>query len=102
MNQGTDIQKIDKNVQWDMGQRIQKARMKRGLSGADIGAYLDISTNQVSRIENGRAKCTLEHIFILTQLLECSADYLLFGIELQPNFSPAQVQCINALIASFS
>ena len=32
---------------WEIGQRIQNKRIEKGMSGADIGAYLDINTNQV-------------------------------------------------------
>ena len=94
----TEIKKID---HWAIGQRIQEMRIKREMSGADIAAYLDITTNQVSRIENGRAKCTLEHLFALTQILDCSADYLLFGIEPSSKYTKAQMACIDALISSF-
>lgn len=86
---------------WDIGQRIQKMRLKREMSGAYIAAYLDITTNQLSRIENGRAKCTLEHLFTLTQLLDCSADFLLYGIEPSSKYTKAQMACIDAMIASF-
>ena len=86
---------------WEIGQRIQNKRIEKGLSGADVGAYLDISTNQVSRIENGRAKCTLEHLFILSQIFDCSADYLLFGKTDSPSYTKEQIACINAMVASF-
>lgn len=102
MVQEMEIKKIDTDIQMQIGQRIQKLRMERALSGADVGAYLDISANQVSRIETGKAKCSLEHIFILSQLLDCSADFLLFGKKDTQRFSQEQVACIWALVKSFS
>ena len=86
---------------WKIGQRIQNKRIEKGLSGAELGAYLDVSANQISRIENGRAKCTIEHLFVLAQVLDCSADYLLYGKEDVPSYTKEQVACIDALVASF-
>lgn len=94
----TEVKEIN---HWAIGQRIQEMRIKREMSGADIAAYLDITTNQVSRIENGRAKCTLEHLFILAQVLDCSADFLLYGTEPSSKYTKAQMACIDAMIASF-
>jgi DNA-binding Xre family transcriptional regulator len=100
--QESEIRKFNQNMQIQIGQRIQEIRLGKGLFGADVGAYLDISPNQVSRIETGKAKCSLEHIVILCQLLDCSADYLLLGEEKIQNFTQEQVACLNALINSFS
>lgn len=94
----SDVKKMDN---WAIGQRIQEMRLKRNMTGADLAAYLDINTNQVSRIENGRAKCTLEHLFVLTQILDCSADFLLYGTESSSKYTKAQIACIDAMLASF-
>ena len=51
------------------------------MTGAELATYLSITSNQISRIETGKVKCRLEHIFILCQIFDCSADYLLFGDE---------------------
>lgn len=64
------------------------------MTGAELGTYLSVNANQVSRIETGKVKCKLEHIFILCQVLECSADYLLFGTEERDNLSDKQMKCI--------
>lgn len=102
MHQQLDIKKIDEKTQWEIGQRIQNARIEKELSGADLGAYLEISANQVSRIENGRAVCTIQHMFILAQLLDVSVDYLLFGKEKIQNVTPQQMESIKNLIAQFT
>lgn len=102
MEHGSDVKKLDETVRMQVGQRIQDTRIKQGLSGADMGAYLDISANQVSRIETGKAKCSLEHIFILAQVLNCSADYLLFGKKELPTISQEQVDLISELYRSIT
>ena len=63
----------------EIGQRIQKLRMEHGVTAVDMSELLGITSNQLSRIENGRTKCKLEHIFVLAQIFSCSSDYLLFG-----------------------
>ena len=63
----------------EIGQRIQKLRMEHGVTAVDMSELLGITSNQLSRIENGRTKCKLEHIFALAQMFNCTSDYLLFG-----------------------
>ena len=74
-----DVMALDEIQRMNIGMRIQEQRIKCGMSGAMLGAYLGINQNQVSRIETGKAKCSLEHLFVIAQVLNCSADYLLFG-----------------------
>lgn len=73
------IREYDNQVALAIGQRIQKLRMEHGVTAVDMSELLGITSNQLSRIENGRTKCKLEHIFVLAQMFNCSSDYLLFG-----------------------
>lgn len=102
MNLENDIMHLDDNQRFNIGMRIQEQRMKSGMSGATLGAYLGISANQVSRIETGKAKCSLEHFFVIAQLLNCSADYLLFGKIQMPVMSQMQVDLIEQLYQSIA
>ena len=52
------------------------------------------------RIETGKAKCSLEHIFIIAQILDCTTDYLLFGKKEHLTFSPEQVELVKRLYRS--
>lgn len=102
MNLENDIMHLDDNQRLNIGMRIQEQRMECGMSGATLGAYLGISANQVSRIETGKAKCSLEHFFVIAQLLNCSADYLLFGKIQMPVMSQMQVNLIEQLYQSIA
>lgn len=73
------IREYSNQVALEIGQRIQKLRMENGVTAVDMSELLGITSNQLSRIENGRTKCKLEHIFALAQMFSCSSDYLLFG-----------------------
>ncbi len=100
MQLGSEIKELDDKARMEIGQRIQKARITKGLSGEELGAYLGIKGNQVSRIETGKAKCSLEHIFVIAQVLNCTADYLLYGKKDYLNFSPEQVDLVKRLYQS--
>lgn len=97
-----NIFELNSEKRIEIGQRIQEKRVELGLSGAQLGAYLNISANQVSRIETGKAKCSLEHLFVITQVLNCSADYLLFGKKQMPVLSQYQMNLIEQLHQSIT
>ncbi len=88
------------DVKEAMGQRIQKARLAAGLQGVELAAMLNISNNQLSRIETGESVCRVEHLYVIVQILGCSADYLLFGTE-EYVVSKEQMMAIQLLKESF-
>ena len=91
---GLEVKEFDNRCNEEIGLRIQNKRIERNMTGAELGTYLSVNANQVSRIETGKVKCKLEYIFILCQIFECSADYLLFGTEERDNLSDKQMKCI--------
>lgn len=97
-----DVMILDENQRMNIGMRIQEQRIKFGMSGAMLGAYLGINSNQVSRIETGKARCSLEHLFVIAQVLNCSADYLLFGKKQMPVLTQIQVDLIEKLHQSIA
>ena len=97
-----EIREFDKNVQYEIGQRIQEARLAKGIAGVEVAAYLGIGKNQMSRIETGRANCTIPQLYVLAQLLDCSVEYILFGKQNLFTYSDEQEKCIKALITSFT
>jgi transcriptional regulator with XRE-family HTH domain len=98
---GSNIVEYNEKTSWEIGKRIQEARISKGLAGVDVAACLGIGKNQLSRIENGRANCTVPQLFILSQLLGCSVDFLLFGTPSQ-RYSQEQVDSIKSLLEAFS
>ena len=64
-----------------LGQRIQEARIEKGIKAVDMAVALEMSKDQYSRIENGRSVCSIQKLYQIAQYLEVSADYLLFGTE---------------------
>lgn len=77
-----NIIEYDAEIAFQIGQRIQQKRVEKNLVAADVASYLEISAKQLSKIENGNANCTIKHLYVLHQLLDCSIDYLLTGIDI--------------------
>ena len=94
-----DYKSYDENECWNIGKRIQEVREKRHIKAVDVAVCLNIESNQYSRIENGRANCTIKHMFVLAQVLDCSVDYLLFGKT--PTLTSQQQNSINELLLAF-
>ena len=71
----TDFNEYNSDVQFQIGQRIQKLRIDKKIAAVDLAAVLDIQSNQMSRIENGRANCTVPQLYVISQILGCSVDW---------------------------
>lgn len=97
----TEVNEYNKNVQFEIGQRIQKLRISKGIAAIDMAACLNIGKNQLSRIENGRASCTISQVYVLVQILECSSEFLLFGCK-EKIYTKEQESAINAMLKAFS
>jgi transcriptional regulator with XRE-family HTH domain len=68
----------------------------------ELASFLNIGRNQMLRIENGRANCTLQQMFLLAQILECSVDYLMFGKKEKQQFSSEQMEAVENMIKAFA
>lgn len=97
----TDFKEYSSDVQLQIGQRIQKLRIDKKIAAVDLAAVLDIQSNQMSRIENGRANCTVPQLYVISQILGCSVDYLLFGKQCL-TISQEQADSIKVLIEIFT
>ena len=98
-NMNKEIREYDKNVQFEIGQRIQEMRLDKNMKSIELATELGITRNQMSRIENGRANCTVPQLYIIAQILNCSVDYLFFKRDTQ--YSVEQINAINELIKVF-
>lgn len=73
------IKLLTDEVIYEMGKRIQDERRKKGYKAIDFADMIGIGKDQLSRIENGKVPCKLEYLYVITQLLQVSVDYLMFG-----------------------
>lgn len=99
-----ELREYDKNVKFEIGQRIQKMRLKRNMKSIELATELGITKNQMSRIENGRANCTVPQLFIMAQIFNCSTDYLILGREdmQRDEITFVQKEAITKLLEAFS
>ena len=91
-----EIKEYDSDTCSKIGIRIQDIRESRHMKAIELASYLGIGKNQMSRIESGKANCTIPQLYCIAQILDCSADFLLFGEE-HMNYSPEMVELVNNL-----
>jgi len=96
----TAVQEYSDAVRFQVGQRIQEKRIEKEIPGIEVAEMLNIGKNQLSRIETGKANCTVPQLFVLAQVLDCSVDYLLFGKE-ETTLTTEQKRLVLALAKSF-
>ncbi len=64
---------------FEVGMRIQQARLAKGIKSIDMAAVLEISRDSYSRIENGHIMCSLKTLYKISQYLDVPLDYLITG-----------------------
>ncbi len=65
----------------EIGNRIKQRRKELGLTQVQIQAKTGISSGNLSLIENGKTLPSSSALINLSDLLQCSIDYLLRGIS---------------------
>lgn len=91
----------------EIGMRIKTRRLALGLTQSDIYNKTGISTGNLSDIERGKSAPSAAALYGLSQVLDCSTDYILFGhsresdiVEISDSretLSPIQEQILSAL-----
>jgi transcriptional regulator with XRE-family HTH domain len=81
-----------------MGKRIKECRKKKKMTQSQLADILGISTDQVSNIELGKSACKTDHIYLLIQVLDISADYLLKGNMVLEYYDVTGEQITNIIL----
>ena len=63
----------------ELGKRIKNRRLELNLTQSDVKQKTGISTGNLSDIERGRSAPSASALCELSDVLECSVDYILFG-----------------------
>jgi len=58
-------------------EKIKKLRVKNGFSQREVAKYLDVSSSIISGYETGERTPSVEMLLSLSNLYQCSTDYLL-------------------------
>ena len=64
-----------------LGRRLQKLRMKSGLSARAVGRELGVAGTTITRWENGEIEPRLAYIIYWIEKHEADPYWLLFGVE---------------------
>ena len=78
-----EIKEYDSDTCSEIGIRIQDIRESRHMKAIELASYLGIGKNQMSRIESGKANCTIPQLYCIG--------------EEHMNYSPEMVELVNNL-----
>lgn len=67
------------------GERLRNLRKEKKLVLADIAKLLNVSTTQISDMENGKTTTSLQRLVMLAEFYQVSTDYIL-GITDDPTW----------------
>lgn len=62
-----------------MGERIRQCRELKSMTREQLAERLDVSVKFLADIERGSKGMSLQNFYLLIQILDTSADYLLSG-----------------------
>ena len=95
-NMNKEIREYDKNVQFEIG-------LDKNMKSIELATELGITRNQMSRIENGRANCTIQQLYIMSQIFEHSMDYIISGKKgrQENEITFAQREAIDKMLRAF-
>ena len=65
----------------ESGKRIKEMRKKIGLTQAQISEKIGMSEDNYGRIERGINGTSIDTFGILSEILNCTAEYLQFGVR---------------------
>ena len=63
----------------EFGKRLKATRKNAGVTQEQLAEKLILTSESVSRIENGKGMCMPEHIVHICEILNITSDYLYFG-----------------------
>ena len=82
---------------FEVASRIKKIRKNRNITQSKFAEVLNLSENQIYKIESGKSGCSLDSIIIISEALNISIDYLLLGKNIELNISPEIETLLSAI-----
>jgi transcriptional regulator with XRE-family HTH domain len=78
----------DKSMDFQIGQRIRRARIDASITQHELGRILGRSSQQVHKYEQGTNRVSAGTLFVIAQVLERSVDW--FFLDAQSSGEPSQ------------
>jgi len=60
-----------------IGEKIRKLRLTKGLSQKDLAKYVGVTYQQIQNYEKGKSKIPVDRLIRIAEVLEVSLDYFL-------------------------
>ena len=79
MQKNIDTREFRALDQKEMGKRVRSRRESLGLSREKLSEYLDVSPQFIADIEYGNKGISIKRFYLLCQVLDVTADYMLAG-----------------------
>lgn len=70
---------MDDKLKIQIGERIAEVRYSRGLTQEDLAEQLGVTPKHISHVECGTSCLSLKYLINLSEILDCSLDYILLG-----------------------
>ena len=77
----------------EMGRRVRSRREEKGMSRESLAEKLGVTGQFIADIENGNKGISIKKLYLLCQILDAPADYILAG-----GFGPEE-ECAEASMA---
>lgn len=78
----------DKSMDFQIGQRIRRARIDASITQHELGRILGRSSQQVHKYEQGTNRVSAGTLFVIAQVLERSVDW--FFLDAKSSGDPSQ------------
>lgn len=65
----------------NIGENLRRIRMERDITQAEIAEILDVTQVFISKVESNIKRLSVEQVFELSQMLDCSTDDIIIGKE---------------------
>ena len=90
------------------GERISKLRQSKNITQKELASKLYVTDKTISSWESNRTEPSIEMIIKLSEILECSASYLLYGdnykdnieMEIKIKLTKEEYENLNKMIKS--
>ncbi len=66
----------------NIGENLRLLRTEKNITQAEIAERLGITQVFISRVENNTKKLSVEQVFELSKILDCSTDAIIIGKEI--------------------
>ena len=87
-----DIKSFNETDRYAIANRITELREGRGYKSMEMAHFMDIHRSTYSDIECGHVKLSTDNLYKLCQIFDVSADYVLFGKEI--DMESVKIRCI--------